>query len=121
MKLRHNVPDTSSNMTGKVQPEYQAQVDRSTHRLEREYLAQEKRVIAAGARAAKAQRQLDAATGARARRLGAHDLAVAWELVQIRREELDRLARLMSQAPQSAAHRGNASFRPIPPTHGIKF
>lgn len=120
MKTRHRVPDLAltNNMTGRIEESYQAEVDRSTYRLEREYQREQKQLDAA-------QRRLDRVTAAsqrasteRARKSFQREIRVAWELVEIRRTELNRLAGLMAQSPQSAANRGDRSYRPVPARHG---
>lgn len=90
---------------------YQREVDRSTSKLERQYARAEKRVEQAEGRLAKARR--DERTKTKARVLAELEAAL-----QIRRDELEELRRMMVAVPASAAHRGTRSFRPVPVGRG---
>ena len=108
-------------MTGKLDPDYEREVDQMTARLERDYANAEKRVEASERRAARIERVKESAQTARDKKGYERDLAAAWEQVSARRDELARLASLMSASPASAAHRGTKSFRTVPAKHGPSF
>jgi hypothetical protein len=103
-------------MTGLIEPEYQAEVDRSTARLEKQYRERQRAVASAERRAAK----LAATTTTPGKRTKAaeRDLRAAWELVEQRRAELNRLAGLMQASPAGSQNRGRESYRPVPIRHG---
>lgn len=123
MKIQHRVPDSAltNNMTGRLTAEYQAEVDRSTERLQREYDQEMRRSAAAGRRLTRLQAKGRRATSSRQRRNIEREIRVAWEQVELRREELTRLASLMQSTPAGATHRGDRSFRPVPVRHGENF
>jgi DNA transposition AAA+ family ATPase len=106
LKLRHHVP-VRHLRSNTITPEYQAEVDRSTEKAMRLYERARRRLEAAEKRLAQLQEKKQGATKRR-------DLAVAAELVELRREELLRLEALMKAAPASAEHRGVRGFRPVP-------
>lgn len=85
---------------------YQRQVDRSTEKLERQYAQAAKRLRQAEARLARVQ-----ATSPAPKR---HELARLEAVIQIRRDELEELRRMMVSVPASSTHRGTESFRPVP-------
>lgn len=107
MKLQHHVPARAIR-SDPVTPEYQAEVDRSTDKAMAEWRRAQKRLEAAERRLARMQ---EVRISARSR---ARDLAVALELVELRREELLRIEALMKSAPAAAQYRGTRSYRPIP-------
>lgn len=96
-------------------PEYQAEVDHDTAKLERAYRAAERRLAAAESRLRKVQQD------ERPNKKTGRAVAVAWELVQLRREELEQYRRAMVAVPASLQHRGTEGYRPVPPTQGIGF
>lgn len=107
MKLTHHVSAIGLR-SDPVTPEYQAEVDRSTDKAMAEWKRAQKRLEAAERRLARVQASR-AATRNRKR-----DLAVAAELVELRREELLRIEALMKAAPAAAQYRGVRSYRPVP-------
>lgn len=109
MKLKHNVP-ACAYRSDPVTPEYQAEVDHSTGKAMAAWRRAQRRLEAAERRHLKA-REAVARSSTRTR---AKELAVAAELVELRREELQQIEALMKAAPAAAHHRGNRSFRPIP-------
>lgn len=117
MKYRHRVPILPP-VSAVVTPEYQAEVDRSTARAEREYQQAQTRLAAAERRAERVRKQNVPATK---QRHHARELATALALVELRRAELEELARMMQSAPSTVSHRGRKSYRPIPVTHGTNL
>lgn len=109
MKIKHNVP-TAPLKSAVLSEQYENEVRRSTQRGEREYARAQKRVTQAERRLAKIR-----ATPEHARAVSSYtrDLNVAVQIVELRRQELAALERIMKQSPQSATHRGTKSFRPV--------
>jgi hypothetical protein len=113
MRLRHNVPSIELR-SDPVSASYQAEVDRSTNKAVLAYERAQRRL-------ASAERRLDRANAKQQRtsnRRAAREVAIALELVELRREELKRIESLMKAAPASAEHRGVRGFRPIPTPGG---
>ena len=111
MKRQHRIPVDHMVWTDEVTPEYQAEVDRYTYRLEREYNAALKRLNAAEDKA----KRIEAESVSRATKKS-HDRrqADAWAMVELRRLELQKYALMMACVPHaSAQHRGPKSHRPI--------
>lgn len=119
--MTHRVPDISYNMTGKVDAAYQAEVDRSTARHEAEYRRAEKRLAAAERLAQRKEHQRSLASGGKRQRFAEREVRVAWELVVLRRAELERIAGIMQQSPAPATARGDRSYRQVPVRHGSSF
>lgn len=113
MKIRHRVP-VAAFRSEPMTPEYEAEVLAATSRLERQYRKAEKRLAQAIAKAEEAERQ------SQVRRVKRSVVSDLWAVVELRRMELDSYARLMATSAQSSAHRGNASFRPVPVNHGMR-
>lgn len=112
MKITHRVPIRELR-SDPITPEYQAEVDRSTSKLEREYARAEKRLEAATRRAERAERALAA------RKVKPRSVEAAWVVVEARRAELAALAGLMRANPGAAAqHRSGSSVRPVPIASG---
>lgn len=109
---RHRIPIEHLRLTDPVTPEYQAQVDRSTTRLEREFAAATRRV----AKAEDQVRRALAATG-QSRKSRQRDIARAQAAVELRRAELAKYESLMMASDFAARHRGRDSYRPVPVTH----
>lgn len=119
MKLTHHVPTAALRLTEEVSAEYQAEVDRHTTKAQREYEQAEARLAKAELR-----RQRHMATQSRQAAAGTlreyrRKLAVLDELVELRREELQRLEALMKAHPASTDHRGRGGYRPVPQPGGI--
>lgn len=114
MKIKHKIP-LCAYRSDPITPEYQAEVDRSTNKAMLEYAPAQRRLEAAERRLRKAE-EASRAAGARkkVKATAARELAVAAELVELRREELQRLEALMKNVPASAEHRGKRSYRPVP-------
>jgi len=118
MKLKHHVPIRLLKAEP-VSPAYQAEVDRSTERAAAKYEAAARRLARAEFRLQQA-RDKAACASRQGRGKAQRTIAVALELVEIRRAELQAIEALMKAVPASAAHRGRDSYRPIPqPGSGI--
>jgi hypothetical protein len=107
MRLKHNVPARVLR-SDPITPEYQAQVDRATSKAMVAYERAQRRLKSAESRLARAQSTQSKKKSAQ------RELAIALELVELRREELRRIEALMTSVPASAEHRGTRSFRPVP-------
>lgn len=93
-----------------VSPEYQAEVDQSTQRAEREFRRAKQRFERAQAKLTEARERR-----ARSRKsVSNKQLAELEALLELRREELAELQRMMVATAASAQHRGVRSFRPVP-------
>lgn len=90
-----------------ISPEYQAQVDRSTEKLERLYRRAQRSVEAAQKRLEKAQRL-------RVERERKKAVKVAEEVLAERLRELAEYERMMTSTPASLAHRGRGAWRKVP-------
>jgi hypothetical protein len=111
VRIKHRIPVDHLRLTDEVTPEYQAEVDRHTARLEREYRAAEARLVAAEERA----KRIDKQTASRAtRKAHERDSASAWALVDLCRLELEKFERMMQAVPASSQHRSRAAHRPVP-------
>lgn len=116
MKITHHVPAHAIRLTDAVTPEYQAEVDRSTRRAEMRHAVAVNKLRAAEARLAKADgKLLLAASVGKTSRAAKREVAVAAELVELRREELRRIEATMKSVPASLEHRGRKGYRPVPP------
>lgn len=117
MKLRHRIPSAAFSGSESVTPEYQAQVDRSTTKAQVAYERAQRNLAAALRRQERADEAL-LANGAKGRKKDTalvRAAKVAAELVELRREELQELDRLMKAAPASSTHRsGRQGHRPVP-------
>ena len=117
MKLKHNVPAFEPR-SATITPEFQAEVDRSTNKAMLAYERAQRRLSAAEARLARAEERSAKRLDAQRQRVADRELKVAAELVELRREELQRVEALMKSAPASAEHRGVRGFRPVPQPGG---
>lgn len=79
----------------------QAQYERATRRL------------------ARAEQRLERVRARTKPNITTRALAVAQELVELRRQELLTLQRMMTRSPSSATHRGRKSYRPVPDPHAM--
>jgi hypothetical protein len=115
MKLKHRIPVQAYFRSEEVTPAYQAEVDGSTAKTQAAYERAQRKLAAAERRLASAEavsrRRIVDAKRARA---SAREMLVAVELVELRREELQRIEALMKGVPSSTEHRGRGAFRPVP-------
>lgn len=113
MKITHRNPSASwwqVPVSDPVEPAFEDQVRACTEHSEREYQAREARLHRAETRLARVRTQ---------RKPKLKLLRSLEALVELRRAELEEYRRLMMAAPASAEHRGDKSFRPVPPVQGI--
>ncbi len=115
MRLRHHVPPQAYRPEP-VTWEYQSEVDRSSRKAKVLYEAAQRRLERAELRLAAARAK---APARRAANRHQHELQVALELVELRREELQRLEALMKGIPASVEHRGRGAYHPIPQPGGL--
>lgn len=116
MKIRHRVP-AAAFRTDPVTPEYQAEVDRSTSKAQVAYERAERKLAAATRRLEQAGEIVLAANarGRKPNRDQLREVRIATELVELRREELLVLERLMkSSGVGGNQNRGRGMHRPIP-------
>jgi hypothetical protein len=78
------------------------------------YERAQRRLVAAEARLERANLAAQLATSRKRAQALDHEIAVAAELVELRREELQRIEALMKSVPASVAHRGTRGYRPVP-------
>lgn len=109
--------EVGDNMTGKLDPAYEAEVERMTVSREVAWAAAERKLAAAERKAEKLTRVAESATGKK-KRLTKKELAAAWAMVELRRNELEDLARGMTTSPAPTQNRGTDSYRPVPIRHG---
>jgi hypothetical protein len=98
---------TTRMTTARVR-DYEHQLRAAEQAVEKaERAAEHQRKVAAAAKTKREKSQAD------------RRAAVLWELVELRRMELEAIRRVMSSAPASATHRGTASYTKVPHTHGL--
>lgn len=115
MKIKHRPYVAAPREGGDlVDSDYELEVQAAVARLEKAYAKAEQRLAKA---IAKAQRAESQERGKKAAQGTAADL---WAVVELRRMELDNILRLLAASPQSSAHRGRASFRPVPVNMGLR-
>jgi hypothetical protein len=114
MKLTHHVP-VQAFRSDPISPEYQAEVDRATAKLGIQYEAAQRRLAFAELRLQRARLKQVATTAKKVRRTAhLHEIKVAEELVELRREELQRIEAMMNATPSASPNRGRKSHRPVP-------
>lgn len=109
--------EVGSNMTGRLDPDYEAEVERMTQSREVAFAAAQRRLAAAERKAQRLSQRLESSTG-KTKRLTKKELVLAWEAVEARRSELESLSSLMTSTPAPAKNRGTKSFRPVPIRQG---
>jgi hypothetical protein len=114
VKLKHHVP-VQAFQSDPITPEYQAEVDRATSSLQVRYEAAERRLAAAELRLQRARLKTVAASAKKSRRTAKlNEIKVAEELVELRREELQRIEAMMNAHPAASPNQGRKSHRPVP-------
>lgn len=109
MKMRHRVPNRPPRPEP-ISERYQAEVDHATAKLERAYMRAQKRLEVAERRAHRVEVRAKPKP---------KDIEVAWAEVELRRQELAEIQKLMQPAGAPAKNRGRESYRPVPISHGI--
>lgn len=108
MRIKHKVHLPRNPKAVEISAEYQAQVDRSTEKLQRRY--ERARKAAEAARFRRDRTALIVGNDKlRARRLAEAEAALA-----ARTAELHEIERLMTQSPAGAAHRGTEGWTKVP-------
>lgn len=108
MRIQHRVRPPRDPKPVEITPEYQAEVDRSTDKLERRYQLAAKAVEKARFRRERAALIVGHAKLRRKR------LAEAEAVLEARIAELAELERMMTSSPASARHRGTKSYTKVP-------
>lgn len=104
MRVKHKVHLPRNPKPVEVDPAYQAEVDRSTAKLERAYRDAQRRVERAAGRLRKAE-------AGRVQAAQLRGLRAEWER---RVADLAELERLMQASPAGAAHRGTRGWQKAP-------
>lgn len=108
MRIAHKVRPSREPKPVEIPPKYQAEVDRSTEKLERRYELAQKAVERARFRRERAALIVGHAKLRRKR------LAEAEAALEARLAELADLERMMTSSPASARHRGTKSYAKVP-------
>lgn len=118
MKIEHKVRyrEVSHNMTGKLDPDYEREVEEATTKLEVAYAKAERRVEAAKKRMEKAARKMETLKVKKARVVATKEHGIALAEYEDRLRELEEIRQLMTSSPAGSQHRGTKSFRPVPLT-----
>jgi hypothetical protein len=114
MKLQHRVPDFSRNMTGKLDPDYEREVERSTVKLEVAYAKAQRRLEAVQKRKERAEQKLLTLKTKKSRVATEKELKKLLAEFIVREEELKTIEEMMTYTPSSSKNRGTKSFRPVP-------
>lgn len=116
MKIQHRIryKEVSYNMTGKLDPDYEREVEAATTKLEVAYAKAERRVEAAQKRMDKAARKIETLKVKKARTTAIKEHAVALAEYEDRLRELDEIRQLMTYTPAGSQNRGTKSFRHVP-------
>lgn len=107
-RIKHKVHLSREPGPVEISDDYQAEVDRSTQRLERRYERAKKAVEAARFRQERARLMVGQ------RQLRTHRLAEAEAALSARLAELEEIERLMTESPASATHRGREGWTKVP-------
>lgn len=124
MKMQHRVPvdKMSFNMTGKLDPEYESEVEKATAKLSAEWERAQKKLEAAKKSAEsarlRAERLWAIQESNREARLEREEAEKAYRLaldaLAEREEELRELEIMMTSTPAGSQNRGNKSYRAVP-------
>ncbi len=112
MRITHRVRLPREPKPVEITPEYQAEVDRSTEKLERRYRLAQRAVEAARSRKERAESIVGHA------KLRRKSITEAEAVLEARLAELADLERMMQASPASAQHRGTKSFTKLPRGRG---
>lgn len=124
MKMQHRVPvdKLSFNMTGKLDPEYEAEVEKSTRKLESEWAKAQKKLENARINAENARFRSERLESIREsnretkkeREEAEKSYRLALEVLAKREEELRELEIMMTSTPAGSQNRGTKSFKSVP-------
>lgn len=121
--MQHRVPSTLSyNMTGKLDPEYEAQVEKATAKLSADWERAQKKLEAAKKSAEsarlRAERLWTVQESNRKVKLEREEAEEAYRLalnaLAEREEELRELEIMMTSTPAGSKNRGTKSYRVVP-------
>lgn len=107
MRIKHKIRAPRNPKPVEIAPEYQAEVDRATEKLQRRYERAQRAVEQARFRRERAA----AIVGQKA--LRAKRLAEAEAALEARIAELAELERMMTYTPAGIAHRGRGGWKPV--------
>ena len=123
MKMQHRAPSNiSNNMTGKLDPEYEAEVEKSTRKLEAEWARAQKKLENARISAENARLRAERLEAVREsnrenkkeREEAEKSYRLALEVLAERQEELRELEIMMTTTPAGSQNRGTKSFKSVP-------
>jgi len=114
VKLQHRVPDFSRNMTGKLDPDYEREVERSTTKLEVAYARAQRRLEAVEKRKDKLERKVATTKTKKSKAVAERELKKLLVEYLAREKELRLIVELMTTTPAGSRYRGVKSFRPLP-------
>jgi hypothetical protein len=114
VKLQHRVPDFSRNMTGKLDPDYEREVERSTTKLEVAYARAQRRLEAIEKRKQKLEHKIATTKTKKSKVVAEKELKKLLSEYVAREEELRTIVEMMTSTPAGSLHRGIKSFRPLP-------
>lgn len=123
MKIPHRAPSNlSNNMTGKLDPEYEAQVDKATQKLQAKWEKAQRKLEAARLNAEESLRRFEKAEKNKAataeakknRQIAEVQYQRALVLIAEREAELIELEMMMTSTPAGSQNRGTKSFRAVP-------
>jgi len=123
MKIQHRAPSNlSNNMTGKLDPEYEAQVDKATQKLQAKWEKAQRKLEAARLSAEESLRRFEKAEKNKAataeakknRQIAEVEYQRALVLIAEREAELVELEMMMTSTPAGSQNRGTKSFRVVP-------
>lgn len=123
MKMQHRAPSNlSNNMTGRLDPEYEAEVDRATQKLQAKWEKAQKKLEAARLSAEESLRRIEKAEKHKAataeakknKHIAEMEYQRALVLIAEREAELLELEMMMTSTPAGSQNRGTKSFRSVP-------
>lgn len=116
MKPQHRIryKEVSYNMTGKLDPDYEREVEASTMKLEVAYEKAKRRAEAAEKRISRAAHKMEHAKVKRSRETARKEHIAALAEYEARLKELEELQALMTSTPAGSSNRGTKSYRHVP-------
>jgi hypothetical protein len=123
MKMQHRAPSNlSNNMTGKLDPEYEAEVEKATQKLQAKWEKAQRRLESARLSAEESLRRFEKAEKNKAataeakknRQIAEVQYQRALILIAEREAELVELEMMMTSTPAGSQNRGTKSFRAVP-------
>jgi hypothetical protein len=123
MKMQHRAPSNlSNNMTGKLDPDYEAEVDKATQKLQAKWEKAQRKLEAARLSAEESLRRIEKAEKNKAataeakknKQIAEMEYQRALVLIAEREAELLELEMMMTSTPAGSQNRGKKSFRSVP-------